>query len=79
LALDDAIDLVEKALKTFEEPAPYSSLKSVMINIDSAFDEKALGFKSFSEFLKSIDSIELVRSDDAKTWLAAPKLSKSDK
>jgi hypothetical protein len=78
LALDDAIDLVEKALKTFEEPAPYSSLKSVMINIDSAFDEKALGFKSFSEFLKSIDSIELVRSDDAKTWLAAPKLSKID-
>ena len=78
LALDDAIDLVEKALKTFEEPAPYSSLKNVMINIDSAFDEKALGFKSFSEFLKSIDSIEMVRSDDAKTWLAAPKLSKSD-
>jgi hypothetical protein len=76
LALDDAIDLVEKALKTFEEPAPYSSLKSVMINIDSAFDEKALGFKSFSEFLKSIDSIDLVRSEDAKTWLAAPKLSK---
>jgi uncharacterized LabA/DUF88 family protein len=78
LALDDAIDLVEKALKTFEEPAPYSSLKSVMINIDSAFDEKALGFKSFSEFLKSIDSIELVRSDDAKTWLASPKISKID-
>ena len=78
LALADAIDLVEKALKTFEEPAPYSSLKSVMINIDSAFDEKALGFKSFSEFLKSIDSIELVHSDDANAWLAAPKLSKSD-
>ena len=78
LALDDAIDLVEKALKTFEEPAPYSSLKSVMMNIDSAFDEKALGFKSFSEFLKSIDSIELVRSEDTKTWLAAPKVSKID-
>lgn len=77
LALDDAIDLVEKALRTFEEPAPYSALKSVMMNIDSAFDEKALGFKSFSEFLKSIDSIELVRSDDAKTWLAAPKISKN--
>jgi hypothetical protein len=78
LALDDAINLVEKALNTFEEPAPYSSLKNLMINIDSAFDEKALGFKSFSEFLKSIDSIELVRSEDAKSWLAAPKLTKSD-
>ncbi len=73
LALDDAIDLVEKALKTFADPVSYSSLKNVMINIDSAFDEKALGFKSFSEFLKSIDSIELIRSDDAKTWLATPK------
>lgn len=49
-----------------------------MINIDSAFDEKALGFKSFSEFLKSIDSIELIRSDDAKTWLVTPKASNID-
>lgn len=56
---------------------PYSALKSVMMNIDSAFDEKSLGFKSFSDFLKSVDSIELVCSDDAKTWLAAPKLSKN--
>lgn len=56
---------------------PYSPLKSVMMNIDSAFDEKSLGFKSFSDFLKSVDSIELVCSDDAKTWLAAPKLSKN--
>lgn len=78
LALADAIELVEKALKTFEEPVSYSSLKNLMINIDSAFDEKALGFKSFSEFLKSIDSIELVRSEDTKTWLASPKLSKSE-
>lgn len=78
LALDDAIDLVQKALKTFDEPAAYSSLKSVMMNIDSAFDEKALGFKSFSEFLKSTDSIELIRSDDAKTWLATPKSSNND-
>jgi NYN domain/OST-HTH/LOTUS domain len=78
LVIDDAIDLVEKALKNFDEPAPFSLLKNAMINIDSAFDEKALGFKSFSEFLKSIDSVELVRSDDTKTWLAAPKLSKRD-
>lgn len=76
LALDDANDLAEKALKSFEEPVSYSALKSVMINIDSAFDEKALGFKSFSDFLNSIDSIESVRSNDAKDWLAKLKLSK---
>jgi hypothetical protein len=78
LVIDDAIELVEKALRNFVEPVPFSLLKTAMINIDSAFDEKSLGFKSFSEFLKSVDSIELIRSDDAKTWLAAPKLSKKD-
>jgi uncharacterized LabA/DUF88 family protein len=74
LALDDAIDLTKKALKTFEEPAPFGLLKNVMINVDSAFDEKYLGFKSFSDFLKSIDFIDLVLSDDKKTWLASPKV-----
>jgi NYN domain/OST-HTH/LOTUS domain len=78
LVMDDAIDLVEKALKNFDDPAPFSLLKTAMINIDSAFDEKALGFKSFSEFLKSIDSLDLIRSDDSKTWLATPKLSKNE-
>lgn len=73
LALDDAIDLTKKALETFEEPAPFGALKNVMINIDSAFDEKYLGFKSFSDFLKSIDFIDLILSDDKKTCLVAPK------
>jgi hypothetical protein len=79
LALDDAIDLTKKALEAFEEPAPFGLLKNVMINIDSAFDEKYLGFKSFSDFLKSIDFIDLVLSDDKKTWLAMPKIMKNDK
>ena len=78
LALDDAIDLTKKALETFEEPAPFGLLKNVMINIDSAFDEKYLGFKSFSDFLKSIDFIDLVLSDDKKTWLASPKVLKNN-
>jgi hypothetical protein len=78
LALDDAIDLTKKALKTFEEPAPFGLLKNVMINIDSAFDEKYLGFKSFSDFLKSIEFIDLVLSDDKKIWLASPKVLKNN-
>ena len=78
LVIDEATDLVEKALINFDEPVAFSLLKTAMINIDSAFDEKALGFKSFSEFLKTIDSLDLIRSEDTKTWLASSKLSKND-
>ena len=78
LALDDAIDLTKKALETFEEPAPFGALKNVMINIDSAFDEKYLGFKSFSDFLQSIDFIDLILSDDKKTRLVVPKILKNN-
>ncbi len=58
-ALDDAIDLAIKALKTFDGPVLYSVLKQTMTNMDSAFDEKAIGFKSFTDFLNTIDSINL--------------------
>ena len=56
-SLDDAVDLAEKALKTFDSPVLCSVLKQSMINMDSAFDEKTLGFKSFTDFLKTIDFI----------------------
>ena len=52
-ALDDAVDLLEKALKTFDGPANCCVLKPRMLNIDSAFDEKKLGFKSFTDFVKA--------------------------
>lgn len=58
-ALDDATDIAIKALKTFDAPVLYSVLKQSMVNMDSAFDEKAIGFKSFSSFLETIDSINL--------------------
>ena len=31
----------------FDDPANCSALKNRMLNIDGAFDEKALGFKTF--------------------------------
>lgn len=52
-AFDDAADLLDKALKTFDGPANCCSLKPRMLNIDSAFDEKKLGFKSFTDFVKA--------------------------
>ena len=67
-AFDDAADVLEAALKTFDGPANCSSLKNRMLNIDSAFDEKNLGFKSFTAFVKAIDGIGLVQDD--KTWSA---------
>lgn len=67
-AFDDAADLLETALKTFDDHANCSALKSRMLNIDSAFDEKNLGFKGFTAFVKAVDGIELVQDD--KTWSA---------
>lgn len=58
-SLDDAVDLAEKALQTFDSPVLCSVLKQSMTNMDSAFDEKTLGFKSFTDFLKTIDFINL--------------------
>lgn len=65
---DDAVDLLESALKTFDGPANCSVLKNSMLNIDSAFDERILGYKSFTDFIRAVDGIGLNQED--KTWLA---------
>jgi len=67
-AFDDAADVLETALKTFDGPANCAALKSRMLNIDSAFDEKTLGFKSFTDFVRAVDGITLIQDD--KTWSA---------
>jgi uncharacterized protein (TIGR00288 family) len=70
-AFDDAAELVEKVLNSVESPTPCSLLKSRMQNLDSAFDEKTLGFKSFTKFLQKLDGISVYYDDDAKTWLVS--------
>lgn len=74
-ALDDAVDLVEKAFSAFDSPVSCSALKVAMINIDSAFDEKSLGYKSFTDFLKNIDSIKLHFDSDSCVWTVYPSSS----
>jgi uncharacterized LabA/DUF88 family protein len=69
-ALDDAIDLAETALKTFGGPASCSALKVSITNLDSAFDEKSLGFKSFTDFLRSTESITTNYDSENNTWYA---------
>ncbi|WP_446809118.1 NYN domain-containing protein [Methylomonas sp. 2BW1-5-20] len=85
-AFDDAADLLEKALGTFDEPANCSTLKARMLNLDSAFDEKKLGFKGFNDFVNQVDTVEL--NQNGKSWLVSfsnnktigvsPKLAKSE-
>jgi uncharacterized protein (TIGR00288 family) len=68
-AFDDAADLLEKALKTFDEPANCSALKTRMLNIDSAFDERQLGFKGFNDFVSQVDTVELTLN--GKSWFVS--------
>lgn len=70
-AFDDAADLVEKVLYTFESPIQCSLLKSRMRNLDSAFDEKTLGFTSFTAFLQALDGINVYYDSDIKTWFVS--------
>ena len=70
-AFDDAADLVEKVLHTFESPIQCSLLKSRMRNLDSAFDEKTLGFTSFTAFLQALDGIKVYYDNDIKTWFVS--------
>ena len=68
-AFDDAADVLEAALKTFDGPANCSALKNRMLIIDSAFDEKALGCKSFSDFIRAVDGVNIFH--DGKAWSAS--------
>ncbi|WP_419834522.1 NYN domain-containing protein [Endozoicomonas atrinae] len=68
--LKKAIKLTISTLKTFDGAADCSVLKNRLISIDSAFNEKAFGFTSFTDFLKSIDAIEVNQHEKRKCWQA---------
>ncbi|MDX2240679.1 MAG: NYN domain-containing protein [Leptolyngbyaceae cyanobacterium bins.302] len=50
---EDALDLLERVLDKFPDGAGLSTLKSEMLELDSAFDEQNLGFSGFMKFLQS--------------------------
>ena len=58
-AYEDAVDNVGRILSVFREEIHLSFLKSKLLNLDSAFDEKELGSSSFSGFIESIEDISL--------------------
>jgi uncharacterized LabA/DUF88 family protein len=68
--LDAATDLLVKAMqlaqsKDDDEWQPTSGIKSQMLRLDPTFQERALGFKSFTDFAQSLPDV--VELDDGTT------------
>jgi uncharacterized LabA/DUF88 family protein len=68
--VDAATDLLVKALqlaqsKDDDEWQPTSGIKSQMLRLDPTFQERALGFKSFTDFAQSLPDV--VELDDGTT------------
>ena len=65
----EATALLERALKVgrrrddVDDWLAASAVKSQMKRLESSFDEKTLGFKSFTEFVRSRDAIAELRED----------------
>ena len=77
-AYEDAVDNIIKILSIFGDKIHLSTLKSKILNIDSAFDEKMLGFNSFSAFIESIENISLSKKS-TMCELILPTLSDDKK
>ncbi|MCI5143860.1 MAG: NYN domain-containing protein, partial [Candidatus Electrothrix sp. ATG1] len=71
-AYEDAVDNTLKVLSAFGNKIHLSKLKNQILNIDSAFDEKQLGFSSFSVFVESIENIT-VSAKNTMCELQAPE------
>jgi uncharacterized protein (TIGR00288 family) len=54
---EDTLDLLERVLDKFPDGVSLSTLKNEMLEIDSAFDEKNLGFSGCMKFLQSTPEI----------------------
>lgn len=71
------IDLVEQTLKHFDEDLIHcSKLKNAILNIDSAFNEKTIGFKSFTTFLKKIPSLKVDYNKETNVYVVGFRPSK---
>lgn len=69
-ATDDAMDIVERILKANDSPVPLSTLKNKILNIDSAFNEKQLGYSSFLDFLQSNSTFSVTQNGKNNSWTA---------
>ena len=76
LDYDIAAELVEKILNNQSEAINLSLLKNSVLNSNSAFNEKDLGFTSFLQFVTSIDSVKCYKIESNNGWYA--ELSKTN-
>jgi hypothetical protein len=66
--VEQAIDLLESALKTYDGPANIAGLKLRMLELDSAFDERSIGYHNFLDFLRATCVVSL--ASEGSTWYA---------
>lgn len=59
--LSNAIKLTKQILRDEKDSVLTSQLRSKIVLLDNTFSHQILGFKKFSDFLKSIEDIELIK------------------
>lgn len=55
----DSMEMLRSVLQKEDGPLPLAAVKPKMIGLDNAFNEKRLGFKTFMEFVKSADFVQI--------------------
>jgi uncharacterized protein (TIGR00288 family) len=74
---EDALDLLERVLDKFPDGIGLGILKNEMLELDSAFDEKHLGFSGFKKFLQSAPDIAHLYQVK-QIWHAKPQESEDN-
>ena len=55
----DSMEMLRTVLQKEDGPVLLAALKPKMLGIDNAFNEKRLGFKTFKDFVKSADFVQI--------------------
>lgn len=55
----DSMEMLRSVLQKEDGPLPLAAVKPKMLGIDNAFNEKRLGFKTFKDFVKSADFVQI--------------------
>ena len=71
LEKEEAEDLLENIISKNDGPINISSLKNQMLQVDSAFNEKRLGYKNFTSFIEAMDFVTLEK--DTVTYIKNSK------
>jgi uncharacterized protein (TIGR00288 family) len=67
---EEVLYLLERALDKFPDGISLSILKNEMLELDSAFNERDLGFSGFMKFLQSVPDIVDIYQNQQQVWHA---------